>query len=271
MQIYIHRNKERFGPYSREAVLEYVKQGVFAPSDKACFVGMSEWKTVGELVGIAAPPEPVAAVAAQRARPAGARRFVRRRTYVAPKGEKKTAMIVLNLVLILIVIGAAYIRWGTGAQKWREAIAKTISAMEPAPARASADATPAAPLAPVVERTPAPAEAATPVPTPAKPFDPADLVGKRQEWPKTVRLKQATVFPVVISGQVSGTETVPAGSEVKVLNIDADQVLVDFNGQTQTVPWRLTDLEAEAKAVSAGGQPAPGGPGVGAYEQPGWK
>src|SRR5271166_6419380 len=52
MQIYIHRDNEDFGPYSREAVLEYLKQGVFESMDRACFAGMAEWKTVGELLGI---------------------------------------------------------------------------------------------------------------------------------------------------------------------------------------------------------------------------
>jgi hypothetical protein len=52
MQIYIRRDNEEFGPYSREAVLEYVKQGVFEAADPACYAGMAEWKTVGELLGI---------------------------------------------------------------------------------------------------------------------------------------------------------------------------------------------------------------------------
>jgi len=61
MEIYIHRNNEDFGPYSREVVLEYISQGVFKAQDYAAFVGMSEWKTLGKILGIPDPSRPAPA------------------------------------------------------------------------------------------------------------------------------------------------------------------------------------------------------------------
>ena len=74
MQIYITRNNEKFGPYSREAVLEYLKHGIFEAHDYACFAGMTEWKTLSDLLGIAGKNEtgvhPVAAASVNPPAPA---------------------------------------------------------------------------------------------------------------------------------------------------------------------------------------------------------
>ena len=265
MDIYIYRNKERFGPYSREAVLEYVKHGIFTAADRACFAGMTEWKTVGDLVGIAAPqaaPAPAAdAPAAASARPAGlaARRPARRRrAYAKPKSEGvKNLMIALNLALILIVVAAAYARWGTGstALRMRQRFAGIMPALAPAPAAPDARtaAAWAASLSAVIKKAPvaikAPAPPAASAPAP-KPFDPADLIGNPQAWPRSVRLKQDSVFPVVFNSQVVGSAKVPAGSEVKLVSIQGDQLVVDYQGGTQKIFWKLTNLEEAAKAVS---------------------
>jgi len=276
MQIYIRRKNERFGPYSREAVLEYVKQGIFNASDPACYAGMLEWKTVGEVVGIPDPAQP--ARAANPANPAGAAPAAAqaRRRSAPATGEKKTAMIALNLALILIVIAAAYIRWGSGAQSVRRHIAEIIAGLGPAPANPDAKAAAEPnPLTPVIEKAPAATDAPTPAaatPAPAKPFDPADLARNPGAWPKTIRLKQEAVFPAMFNGQVVGSVKVPAGSAVKLLNVQGDQLVVDYQGGTQRLSWKLTDLEEAAKSVSAtpGVQPVTEA-AAGAYERPAWK
>jgi hypothetical protein len=57
MQIYIHKDEHDFGPFSREAVLEYVRRGVFQPEDYAALPGMTEWKPLGKLLGISDPSD----------------------------------------------------------------------------------------------------------------------------------------------------------------------------------------------------------------------
>lgn len=126
MQIYIHRDNEDFGPYSREAVLEYVKQGVFEAMDHACYAGMSEWKTVGELLGIAGSGTKFGKGAKQPSsskitefntallpQPPAQRRQ-RSRGYAPAARAKKGFMIVVNVILIAIVILVAYVRFGRG-------------------------------------------------------------------------------------------------------------------------------------------------------------
>ena len=257
MQIYIYRKKEKFGPYSQEAVLEYLRQGIFEASDKACFTGMSEWKTVGELLGIEAPQAaatPAVPKAGKPAPPAGKQTMGRRRTYAAPTGDKKNLMIVLNVGLIMVVVAAAYVRWGTGAQaqKMRHYFAGIFPALAPAQVITEPGPEPAA--TPVIIRVPA-LKAATPVvvvvvvatPRPVKPFDPVELAGNPAAWPKTLRLKQEEVFPVVFDSQVHGSVTVPSGTDVKLLSVDGEQVVVDYQGGTQRLSWKVTDLEEAVK------------------------
>src|ERR1039457_2891122 len=128
MHIYIRRNNEDFGPYSREKVLEYVKQGVFKAGDSAVYAGMSEWKTVRELLGTASASRPAGFSKPGGSTPPTASNQTRA---TAPEGrqparqevsgpmveKKKNAMIVLNLVLILIVVVTGYIRLGGGGKR----------------------------------------------------------------------------------------------------------------------------------------------------------
>jgi hypothetical protein len=96
-------------------------------------------------------------------------------------------------------------------------------------------------------------------PAPPKPFDPADLAGIPSAWPRTLRLKQAAVFPVVIDSQVAGSVTVPPGTVVNLTGIQGDQLTLQYQGQTQTLPWKETDIaERVAKASSV----APSAPSV---------
>jgi hypothetical protein len=361
MQIYIHRDNEDFGPYSREAVLEYVKQGVFQSLDQASYAGMSESKTLGELLGIngasrrARGPQPGRSSHITEFNPSGIpTSSSSSRPQPRSSGTKRGFMIVLNMVLVLIVASVAFIRLGGGRGIARHylavlsaelatlansggpapaastpaivpapapapptmaaPVAKLASAPAPKPASAPASA-PAAP-APVAASSPAPASpptpalaapvallgapsapaamsspspiggpassppatapapapesntlvaptatlalAATPPPAPAapappvpsKPFDPVDLASNPAAWPKTLRLTQATVFPAVYNSQVVGSVTALPGAVVKLVNIQGDQLTVDYQGGTQTLFWKLTDLQQEvAKAA----------------------
>jgi hypothetical protein len=382
MQIYIRRDNEEFGPYSREAALEYLKQGIFKTLDDACYAGMTEWKTVGELLGIAVVAKPGRGGAPRNAtqitefNPSWVESAVHREPR---KPRKKGAfMLVLNLALVLIVVAAAYARWSTGSHLGRyylaivsdeiaklaneaqdkiaapaaapasaptpapapaaPAIAKVpaaassstpelaaaatpapVAAAIPAPATASspapaasampapvaalpsapdaasspaltaaspaastpalavastpapaaasppdASSTPALAVAPVA--TSAPAVAATPAPpvvsapAPPKPFDPADLAGIPSAWPKTLRLKQAVVFPVVINSQVAGSVTVPPGTPVTMTGIQGDQLTLQYQGQTQTLPWKETDIAEQVAKAASVAPPAPSVP-----------
>lgn len=375
MQIYIHRDNEEFGPYSREVALEYVKQGVFGILDSACYAGMSEWKTLGELLGIALTESKPKRKAA-RPRP-----WAHRSGHITefdptgmPEehysswqrggGGRRTLLILINVALILIVAGVAFIRVGSGGRAVRHGLlalstelarlanspllgpAPTPAASPPAPAQTTAptavpslaplaaptvapaaiptatpratpsasptpaptvaptvaptaapsaaptatptpaatvaptptpapeatqtpvaSATPAQSVAPVQAATPAPEEpaAASPAPAPAAPtpppaptpFDPAELAGNPAAWPRSVRLREAVTFPAVYDGQVVGSFTAPAGTAVRLLKIQGNQLTVSFQGGTRVLDWRLTDLEAEvAKPVAAPAPPA---------------
>jgi len=320
MQIYIRRDNEDFGPYSREAVQEYVKQGVFQETDSACYAGMDEWKTVGQLLGLNGAARP------RRGEFSGGTRITEFNPSLTQgmlpaqpvdRAGRKSVMITLNVVLIIIVAIVGYIRLGGGARVLRPylaglsaelakmanggadnnaaqapaATAPAVSGETPAtvistPAPASASNEPATAPGPVSApaSTPVPAEAlvapsaspsASMAPTPSelvapptaaedqapappaapvapaapKPF-PADLAADPAAWPRTVILKQAVAFPALFNGQVVGTISAPAGSTVSLVNIEGDQVVLNYQGGTQTIPWKLTNLQEEAAKMA---------------------
>ena len=270
MQIYIRRNNEDFGPYSREAALEYVKQGIFQAYDSACYAGMAEWKTVSELLGISRASEPARGSKRERSTPtaasgkapttaSGRPQPPREPRIFGPTGEKKRGpMIVLNVVLILIVVAAAYVRFGGGGKTARHFLASIsggIATPDNGNTNVSAAPAPVA-AAPVIEKQPAAAEAPAPAPVaastpaPPKPFDPAALAGNPGAWPKTLKLKQGVTFPAVFNSQVVGSVIKPAGTVVNLKNVVGDQLILEFNGGTQQVSWKLTDLEEEVAKSS---------------------
>lgn len=110
------------------------------------------------------------------------------------------------------------------------------------PAAAAADSAPAAPISsqPVaVTKTalppatnPASVPEATPPPQPQAPQKPATLAqiaADRTLWPQTVRLKKTTIFPAVLNGKKVGELNVPAGTEVKVMQINPDKIGVAYS------------------------------------------
>jgi hypothetical protein len=275
MQIYIRRNKEEFGPYSKEAALEYVKRGVFKEDDHARYDGAADWKKVGQLLGIGAAAGASRLSNFQGAGPRSAlmqttgslrqQPVTSRRGSKAVGEQKKTFMIGLNLVLILLVVAGIYIRMGGGGETGRRILAAVQGLISRPPSDATdttgASAPPPVPepAAPVI--APAPVDAAALALAPAKPFDPAELAGNPAAWPKTVRLKQATVFPAVFNAQVVGSVTVPPGAVVKLVNVQGDQLVLNYQGGTQTLSWKLTDLDEEVAksgslAPAAGPAPA---------------
>ena len=344
MQIYIHRDNEDFGPYSREALLEYVRQGVFESLDQASYAGMPEWKTLGELLGInggsrqAHGSQPVRSYHITEFNPSGVPISSSARKKPQGRGAKRGFMIALNVMLILIVATVTFIRLGGGGRIARRSLAALSAelarlanelpagASTPAPATASpviatapvpspaampapvtmpasatapkapaapalapvsaptlaaasaptpaAASTPAmapapaqvaesapvlaAPSAPALAAVPAPAPAAPAPPAVAKPFDPADLASNPAAWPKTLILKQAVVFPAVYNSQVVGSVTALPGTVVKLVNIQGNQLTVDYQGGTQTLFWQLTDIaQEESKAAAAPAQATP--------------
>jgi len=307
MEIYIHRNNEEFGPYSREAVIEYLKQGVLAADDYACYAGMSDWKKVTDLLGIHDPSDPTKTSkieafggpgeTGQLGMPWAMRRAMMWRKIQRTLGERKSGLIIgLNLVLICLVLIGLYIRisgaLSHGRTDGNAQAAPTASApvilKQPTlrPVELTASATPAdeesvigiekvpadtpapvamkpaptasgpliarqSPLAPLAApKAGAPPIAAAPedapAPTPAKPFDPGDIAGNPNAWPKTVKLVQSVSFPAVFNSQVVGSMVLPPGTDVTLVKIQGEQLVLDYRGGQQTIDWRLTDLEIEA-------------------------
>ena len=56
MQIYISRNDEQFGPYSREELTSCLEQGSLTLEDFAWHEELADWKRLGELIQVPAPP-----------------------------------------------------------------------------------------------------------------------------------------------------------------------------------------------------------------------
>lgn len=55
------------------------------------------------------------------------------------------------------------------------------------------------------------------------------LAANRSLWPKTVKIKHATSFPAVVDGKRVGEINVPAGTEVKVVQVQPDKIGVAYS------------------------------------------
>ena len=135
MQIYISRNDEQFGPYSREEVTSYLEDGSLTSHDLAWHEEQADWKPLGELVAVPAatnkiirieemPPAPVKDVPSASSRQGSARfRFA------------KTAIV----ILLIGAAGSYYFAYGPGkviGHQWSEkvisAFNRLVSSQEPA-------------------------------------------------------------------------------------------------------------------------------------------
>ncbi len=111
-----------------------------------------------------------------------------------------------------------------------------------------AEPTPTPAPAPTPTPTPTPEPTATPTPTP--PPDPlAWILEHKDYWPKEVVIHEAVDFPVVFNGKVTGSAKVPAGTLVKVVQIEPKDVAVVYGGGGARVAFAATDLRERAEAA----------------------
>ncbi|MGB8352963.1 MAG: protein kinase [Chthoniobacteraceae bacterium] len=97
---------------------------------------------------------------------------------------------------------------------------------------------------------PLPTPTPTPVPTPIPDaVDMNELAASPTEWPKTVSLKVAAMFPIIVGGKPSGEVQISPGMQVTVVKVEPTQVTVDFQGSTQRLPISSTDLIERVKAA----------------------
>jgi len=74
-----------------------------------------------------------------------------------------------------------------------------------------------------------PAKPATNGPRKNAPVDINQLVANQALWPKVVKIKQITSFPAVMDGKKVGEMNVPAGTEVKLIQVQPDKVAVAYS------------------------------------------
>ncbi len=116
------------------------------------------------------------------------------------------------------------------------------------------------------EETAAPAEAAVvavvavvaaaPEPSPSAHAAPAviDLAtiskSPPAQWPKSVLLKKAAMFPAVLDGKIVGEVQVPVGTAVNVSLVQANGVTTEFRGAKKVRPDGATDLIERFRAAN---------------------
>jgi hypothetical protein len=233
-----------------EVALEYLKQGIFGASDYGWHAGLKDWTPLRELL---APATPQTLQSGTFASPAITRRIDdnarpgNRSRQIGQAGSRPEGsgwMILLNLFLTLVVVALGCLRFGLGgetARRWVASIGLLLKTQSHQEQQAQPAPAPAASPALAAKQLPD-----TPQGAPAKAFDPAELAGNRAAWPRTVILKEDTVFPALYNSQVVGSVTVPRGTPVRLVGIVGTELNLEFQGGTTKVPWNLTDLEARA-------------------------
>jgi len=122
----------------------------------------------------------------------------------------------------------------------------------PEASAASARSAPALPE----ESKPAPAGDESTVKTAEPALDLPALCKNANAWPKSVTLKIATQFPVVMNGNPLGNAEVPAGTAVILVAIQDGRLVLDYQGGKQTVAVEATDLIERLQASKQ--DPTPG-------------
>jgi len=74
-----------------------------------------------------------------------------------------------------------------------------------------------------------PAKPSTSAPKKNIPVDINQLAANQALWPKAVKIKQITSFPAVMDGKKVGEINVPAGTEVKLIQVQPDKVAVAYS------------------------------------------
>jgi outer membrane biosynthesis protein TonB len=108
---------------------------------------------------------------------------------------------------------------------------------------------------PVVEATPPPA---TPEPTPDEDTPEkilAVLSSDKTEWPQTVVCTESVEFPALLNGKAIGTVKVPAGTPLKLLGVQTNQITVGYLASKKVISADKTNLITVVIAKRHGGQP----------------
>jgi 1,4-alpha-glucan branching enzyme len=117
------------------------------------------------------------------------------------------------------------------------------------------------PPPPTPTPTPTPAPTPTPTPTPEPTPEEVDPVGwlidNPERRPANLTLRETTSFPALYEGKVVGKVNVPAGAEVKLVDVGPELVEVRFREGTVELPHAATNLREAAAAEMAKPAPTP--------------
>lgn len=169
--------------------------------------------------------------------------------------EKSSKLWRLALVFALLALAvASYVK----IEPFRKIVDEKIPALKERLSQhgislGKAAPTPAAEERPVAKTTPPPTKTTHEEPAPQQATEPAvpetaapvtatpasdgqsrpgpmeQLVANHALWPKTVRLKQQTVFPAVVDGRQVGDIALPAGTEVKLVQVQNEKIGVAYS------------------------------------------
>jgi hypothetical protein len=218
MQLYIRRNGEQFGPYSREAVIEYLKQDIFRDHDEGCYAGTPEWRPLRELLGVRTDRPLGKGIELSETRKITAFNpnwtGPRAEPQVARESRSNVGMIAVAALSALIVLGFVAIRLAGGADRVRELFASLAAhssgqavVASPTPAASSEIFSTPAPM-PIVAATPS----ATPVPVasiaPVASPSPAE-VAATSPTPSTIDENIPQVTPPDITVTLVGPGSTP--------------------------------------------------------------
>ena len=106
-----------------------------------------------------------------------------------------------------------------------------------------------------------PAEPPAPAHLPAAQLvDWAEIANRPGRWPAQTRMKAPADFPISVQGKASGSTRVPAGTSVKVVRIDPNEVEVAYAEYSAKVPFDQTTLSEQLLAPASEAAPAVAAP-----------
>ena len=118
----------------------------------------------------------------------------------------------------------------------------------PATPQVAASMPPATPQVAASMPSATPQLASTPAPAPMG-FNLSALAASPGDWPQTIILAQAVIFPAIIDGKTVGEVKANPGTPVKLVNMEAGQLVVEFQGGAQRVPVDATNLVQSVEAA----------------------
>jgi len=77
------------------------------------------------------------------------------------------------------------------------------------------------------------------------------LQESKEHWPAQVALRVPVEFPIIIQGQKVGAIRLPAGTSVKLIEMDAKETVLEYQSGRTSVPIEDSDLLARAQASMA--------------------